>query len=61
MISHGEKVAATSAHVSLHGHPAIVSGIQQPSAMVSTLDGRYSVCYSWETVLRVISDGGRFK
>lgn len=47
--------------VTLDGRPAIVCGAQHPFATIKTLDGTRSHQWAWETVRRVIRQGGRFE
>jgi hypothetical protein len=47
--------------VTLDGRPATISGYSQPFAMVRSLDGKSGAEWSWETVARIVANGGAFR
>jgi hypothetical protein len=49
-----------TAAVTLDGAPAMVCGVQERFATVATLDGKWSAEWAWETVARIVADGGAF-
>jgi hypothetical protein len=50
-----------SASVTLNGKAAVVSGVKLDFAKVRSLDGTMQGEWAWETVERVIKNGGRFQ
>ena len=48
-------------NITLDGRPAVIGGTRLPFAKVSTLDGRCSAEWAWETVARIVARDGAFK
>lgn len=53
--------ALVDIRVTLDGAPAAIMGARNAFATVRTLDGRTSAEWSWETVRRIVDNGGAFR
>lgn len=45
----------------LRGVPAILAGSKYDYATIITMDGLYRAEYSWDTVRRIMTKGGKFQ
>ena len=52
---------ACGEHVTLNGQPAAIKGVLCNHATVATLPDGPAFQFAWETVYRVIENGGQFK
>lgn len=55
-----ERIALCDAHVTLDGQPAYVSGYELAFARVRLAANGLGAEWSWETVARIVANGGRF-
>lgn len=56
-----KRMELCGAEVTLDGKRAKIAGYRNPFAHVTQMDTGYSVEYSWETVERIIKNGGAFR
>jgi hypothetical protein len=58
-VSRDERLAICSVNVTLDGHPATISGVQNNFATVADMHG-HSVEFAWTTAAHIVVRGGRF-
>lgn len=55
-----DRYALTAAKVTLNGQPAKVTGALNDYAKVTQIESGLSCEWAWETVARIVANGGRF-
>jgi hypothetical protein len=61
MVPYERRCELVDEHVTLNGEAATICGTRQPFATVKQLGGIGQAEWAWETVERIVANGGAFK